>query len=146
MSAVIDQSDEFSQRMSHGMNKFHTLLHRSKNITLLFSGDSALFAKNTRRWGCVDFEPSSFNFQLSTFPSAAQGLAESSRNPPAFKSANNVSAESREIAIPTFRSGVRTRRTVMRSLPAESGRIISPFVSVCCGVTALPFTSTRHAG
>ena len=47
MSAVIDQSDEFSQRMSHGMNKFHTLLHRSKNITLLFSGDSALFAKNT---------------------------------------------------------------------------------------------------
>jgi hypothetical protein len=67
MSAVIDQSDEFSQRMSHGMNKFHTLLHRSKNITLLFSGDSALFAKNTRRWGCVDFEPSTFNFQLSTF-------------------------------------------------------------------------------
>jgi len=29
MSAVIDQSDEFSQRMSHGMNKFHTLLRFS---------------------------------------------------------------------------------------------------------------------
>src|SRR5712664_1278198 len=76
----------------------------------------------------------------------AQGLAESSRRPPAFSSARSVNTLNKEMASPKVRSGVRTNFAVMRQAPGVSFRIISPFVSVRCGVTALPFTSTRHAG
>src|SRR5713101_1981475 len=42
----------------------------------------------------------------------AQGLAESRRIPPAFSSASSVSTATQEMAMPTFRSVVRTNLTL----------------------------------
>ena len=84
------------------------------------------------------------NVRSCTVPT--QGLAERRRRPPAFKSARSVSNATTEMTMPNFRSEVRPNRTVIRCAPGESDRIICAFVSAWCGVTVLPFTSTRHAG
>src|SRR5882724_10001461 len=79
-------------------------------------------------------------------PNSHYGLAESSRTPPAFKSARRISTAAREMAMPTFRSGVRTKRTVVRCVPGPREKIICEFVSPRPGLVNLPFSCTRHAG
>src|SRR5437899_2020509 len=75
-----------------------------------------------------------------------QGLAERGRLLPAYKSERSVSTAITEMAMPTFRSGVRTKLTLTCCHPDGSNKTIRAVVSVCSGRTVWPFTVTRHAG